>query len=75
MDHPVLGRTPAVGQAIEGVHAAVPHLVLADLSPSSTKLRWVKSAHDIARRRQAGRIGGAKNITAGVPARSSRCTP
>src|SRR6478736_1681285 len=40
MDHPVLGRTPDVGQAIERLHAAVPHLALVDVSPKLDELRW-----------------------------------
>ena len=59
MDHPVLGRSPDVGQAIERLHAAVPHLVLADVSPKLDELRWVKSDHESQRLRQAGRIGAA----------------
>jgi Xaa-Pro aminopeptidase len=49
-------RTPDVRQAIERLHAAVPHLV--DVSPAD-ELRWVKSAYEIQRLRQAGRIGAA----------------
>jgi Xaa-Pro aminopeptidase len=59
MDHPVLGHEPAATQAIERLHAAVPHLALADVSPKLDELRWVKTRYEIARLRQAGRIGAA----------------
>jgi Xaa-Pro aminopeptidase len=59
MDHPVLGHEPAATQAIERLHAAVPHLALADVSPKLDELRWVKTRYEIERLRQAGRIGAA----------------
>ena len=59
MDHPVLGHTPDVTQAIERLHAVVPHLTLADVSPKLDELRWVKTRYEIERLRQAGRIGAA----------------
>jgi len=59
MDHPVLGHEPAVTQAIERLHAAVPHLALTDVSPKLDELRWVKTRYEIDRLRQAGRIGAA----------------
>ena len=59
MDHPVLGHAPAASQAIERLHAAVPHLALADVSPKLDELRWVKSAYEIERLRRAGTIGAA----------------
>ena len=59
MEHPVLGHLPSPTQAIERIHAAVPHLALADVSPKLDELRWVKSRYEIERLRQAGRIGAA----------------
>jgi Xaa-Pro aminopeptidase len=59
MDHPVLGHVPAASQAIERLHAAVPHLALTDVSPKLDELRWVKSAYEIERLRRAGAIGAA----------------
>lgn len=59
MDHPVLGGTPAVSQAIARIHAAVPQLELADVSPALDELRWVKTPYEIARLREAGRVGAA----------------
>ena len=59
MDHPVLGHAPLVTQAIDRLHAAVPHLALADVSPKLDELRWVKTRYEIERLRQAGRIGAA----------------
>ena len=59
MEHPVLGHLPSPTHAIERIHAAVPHLALADVSPKLDELRWVKSRYEIERLRQAGRIGAA----------------
>jgi Xaa-Pro aminopeptidase len=59
MDHPIFGRTPAVTQAIERIHAAVPHLTVEDVSPALDELRWVKSRYEVERLRQAGRVGAA----------------
>src|SRR5690242_14902341 len=38
MEHPVLGHTPFPTQAIERIHAAVPHLALMDVSPKLDEL-------------------------------------
>lgn len=59
MDHPVLGRRPLVADAIERIHAAVPHLAVADVSPMLDELRWVKSAYEVDALRRSGRIGAA----------------
>ncbi len=59
MDHPVLGRAPAISPAIERVQAAAPHLQVADVSPKLDELRWVKTAYELDRVRQSGRIGAA----------------
>jgi Xaa-Pro aminopeptidase len=59
MDQPVLGHPPQVSQIIERIHAAVPHLTLADVSPKLDELRWVKTPYEIERLRQAGRVGAA----------------
>lgn len=59
MEHPVLGHPPLPTQAIDRIHAAVPHLALVDVSPKLDELRWVKSRYEIERLRQAGRVGAA----------------
>ena len=59
MDHPVLGQEPPASQAIGRIHSAVPHLVLADVSPKLDELRWVKTAYEVPRLRRSGTIGAA----------------
>lgn len=59
MDQPVLGHEPEVSRILERIHAAVPRLALADVSPMLDELRWVKSPYEIKRLRQAGRVGAA----------------
>jgi Xaa-Pro aminopeptidase len=59
MDQPVLGHPPEAGRIIERIHAALPHLVLTDVSPALDELRWVKTPYEIERLRQAGRVGAA----------------
>ena len=59
MDHSALGHRPATSEAIDPVHAAVPHLALADVSPKLDELRWVKTAYEVERVRRSGRIGAA----------------
>lgn len=59
MDHPVLGRAPLTSLAIDRIRAAVPQLALEDVSPKLDELRWVKTAYEIERVRQSGRIGAA----------------
>ena len=59
MDQPVLGQEPEPWRVLQRIHAAVPQLTLADVSPKLDELRWVKSAYEIERLRQAGRVGAA----------------
>ena len=59
MDHPVLGHEPSASQAIQRIHAALPHLTLADVSPKLDELRWVKTAYEAERLRRSGAIGAA----------------
>jgi Xaa-Pro aminopeptidase len=59
MDHPVLGHLPPASVAIERIRAAVPHLQVVDVSPRLDELRWVKTAYELERMRQSGRIGAA----------------
>jgi Xaa-Pro aminopeptidase len=55
----VLGHPPASSQAIDRIRAAVPHLQVVDVSPKLDELRWVKTAYEIQRVRESGRIGAA----------------
>jgi len=59
LDQPVLGHAPQVSQIIDRIHGAVPHLTLADVSPTLDELRWVKTPYEVERLRQAGRVGAA----------------
>lgn len=59
MDHPVYGQLPMASVAIERIRAAVPHLPVSDVSPKLDDLRWVKTAYEIRRMRESGRIGAA----------------
>jgi len=59
LDQPVLGHAPQVSQIIERIHDVVPHLTLADVSPTLDELRWVKTPYEVERLRQAGRVGAA----------------
>jgi Xaa-Pro aminopeptidase len=56
-DHPLLGRAPPLAEAHRRLRQAAPRLAVADLSPMLDELRWVKTAYEIARLREAGRIG------------------
>ena len=59
MDHPVLGGPPATTLAIDRIRAAVPHLQVVDVAPKLDELRWVKTAYEISRLKESGRIGAA----------------
>ena len=59
MDHPVFGRPPATSVALDRLRAAVPHLQVVDVSPKLDELRWVKTAYEVSRVRESGRIGAA----------------
>jgi Xaa-Pro aminopeptidase len=59
MDHPVLGHAPASSLAIDRIRAVVPHLQVVDVSPKLDELRWVKTAYEVERVRESGRIGAA----------------
>jgi Xaa-Pro aminopeptidase len=59
MDHPVLGHPPATSLAIDRIRAALPQLTVVDVSPKLDELRWVKTAYEIKRVRESGRIGAA----------------
>jgi Xaa-Pro aminopeptidase len=59
MDHPLFGHPPTASVAIDRMRGAVPHLQVADVSPKLDELRWVKTAYEIGRVRQSGRIGAA----------------
>ncbi|MEP6574627.1 MAG: Xaa-Pro peptidase family protein, partial [Gemmatimonadota bacterium] len=58
-DHPLLGRTTAVEQAVDRIRAAEPKLAVVDVSPLLEDLRWVKTPYEITRLRRAGQIGAA----------------
>ncbi|HUR93248.1 MAG TPA: Xaa-Pro peptidase family protein [Gemmatimonadales bacterium] len=59
LDHPVLGHAPATTVALERIRGAVPQLPVEDVSPKLDELRWVKTAYELERVRQSGRIGAA----------------
>ena len=59
MDHPVFGHPPMSTIAIGRIEAALPHLQVVDVSPKLDDLRWVKTAYEIRRVRESGRIGAA----------------
>jgi Xaa-Pro aminopeptidase len=55
--HPLLGREPPLAEAHRRLRQAAPQLTETDLSPLIDELRWVKTPYEIARLREAGRIG------------------
>jgi Xaa-Pro aminopeptidase len=59
LDHPLLGHPPASSVAIDRIREAVPQLEVVDVSPKLDELRWVKTAYEIERVRESGRIGAA----------------
>ncbi|HWA55869.1 MAG TPA: Xaa-Pro peptidase family protein [Gemmatimonadales bacterium] len=56
-DNPLLSGESPLAEAHRRLARAAPQLPQADLSPLLDELRWVKTPYEIARLREAGRIG------------------
>jgi len=57
MMHPVYRSVPESRQIVSRIQQWSPQLPLADVSPFLDDLRWVKTAYEIERMRQSGKIG------------------
>lgn len=57
--------TPPMKQLVARLHELQPQLLLADISPLLDNMRWVKSAYEIERMRESGRIG-AEGVKAAI---------
>jgi Xaa-Pro aminopeptidase len=68
MSHPLFGKLPESKQAAQTIRQILPHLVLRDLNPFLSEMRWIKSPYEIELMRKSCKIGaeGVKEAMKGT---------